>query len=88
MTQVQQHGQDDPEYVEPLDAAGRRIEEHPQQRREGKEVSPSSGRMNVSNTAFTYVGRAIQMIKNKSRGANAPKARASNPSLFPSPRTC
>ena len=39
--------------------------------------------MNVSNTASTYAGRAIQMIKNRSRGANAPKITNKQPIPLP-----
>ena len=39
--------------------------------------------MNVSNTASTYAGRAIQMIKNNSRGANAPKSASKQPIPLP-----
>src|SRR5512132_408099 len=53
----------------------------------GRKMSPSSGKMNVSNTASTYAGRAIQMIRNKSRGANAPMSASKQPILFPSPET-
>ena len=53
----------------------------------GRKMSPSSGQMNVSNTASTYAGRAIQMIRNKSRGANAPMSASKQPNLFPSPET-
>ena len=45
----------------------------------GRKITPSKGKMNVSNTASTYAGRAIQMITNRSRGESAPMIASKQP---------
>ena len=79
MAEIEEHSEHDPEPVPPLDPEGGAPTSNQIKVVNGRKISPSAGKIHVSNTASKYAGRAIQANTTMRCGANA----ASNTSRQP-----